>query len=62
VPLEPSSSATAVVTKSTGSLRDQLLIVLGGSSGEENRIVSTTASPITTPIAIDSSLIKSYRR
>ena len=42
MPLEPSSSLTAVVTKSTGSERDHCWIVLGFSSGDENRIVSTT--------------------
>jgi hypothetical protein len=52
VSLEPSSSAVAVATKSTGSVRDQDLIVLGGSSGEENRIASPTASANTTPSAI----------
>ena len=59
VPLEPSSSDTAVVTKSTGSVRDHCLIVLGDSSGEENRIVSTSASANTTASAIDASLTMS---
>jgi len=62
VPLVPSSSLSAVVTKSTGSPRDQLRIVLGRSSGEENRIVSTTASSSTTPSAIEPSLTMSYGR
>ena len=41
VPLEPSSSVVAVVTKSTGSVRAHDWTVLGFSSGEENRIVSS---------------------
>ena len=35
-PLVPLSSETAVVTKSTGSVRDHCLTVLGGESGEED--------------------------
>ena len=44
VPLVPSSSVTAVVTKSTGPSATTAVIVLGFSSGEENRMVSTSAS------------------
>ena len=57
--LEPSSSLTAVVTKSTGICRDHWAIVLGGRSGEEKTIASTTASTVTTPIATQSSLTMS---
>ena len=37
-------------------------IVVGGSSGDENKIVSSTTSPSTTPTAIDASRIRSYGR
>jgi hypothetical protein len=60
--LEPSSSVVAVVTKSTGSVRAQLWTVLGFSSGEENRIVSTTHRANTTPSAMHASLTMSYDR
>src|ERR1700692_1843769 len=59
VPLEPSSSLTPVVTKSTGIARDHCAIVLGLSSGEEKKMVSPTASTATTAIATHSSLIRS---
>src|ERR1700676_278409 len=58
--LVPPSAATAVLAKSTGICCDHCLTVLGGSSGEEKRIVSRTASSAITPIATTSSLIRSY--
>ena len=60
--LEPSSSAVAVVTKSTGSLRAQLWTVLGFSSGEEKTIVRTSVIATTTPSAMQASLTMSYER
>ncbi len=56
VSLVPASSLAAVATKSTGCWRDHWAIVLGLSSGDEKRIVSTIASTAITAIAIASLL------
>ena len=59
VSLVPFSSFAAAVMKPAGFCFDHCAIVLGLSSGEDRRIVRSTANSVITPIAITSSLMRS---